>query len=107
MDNLDSDSQYGSTPSITKGPEDDAFIESDVFNDEKGEKIDEDDANSEMDQGDIHNDEKWDTDIEQEGFCFNFINTFHMCVPLLLIQNDVINFNGDLKFTLNVCVDIF
>ena len=55
----------------SKAQEDETYIQSEVFNDEKGEvgeKNDEDDANSEMDQlNDIHNDEKWDTDIEQEG----------------------------------------
>ena len=45
-------------------------MQSELFNEESkeaGEKTDEDDANSEIGQADIHNDEKWDTDIEQEG----------------------------------------
>lgn len=61
----------------SKAQEDDTYIQSEVFNDEKrevGDKTDEDDANSEMDQhNDIHNDEKWDTDIEQEGEHFPFL----------------------------------
>ena len=69
-DSRNESSRNESSPNLIKGQEDETFLQSEVFDEEKHEKTDEEDATSEMDQADINNDDKWDTDIEQEGLNF-------------------------------------
>lgn len=67
LDNYSYQNASSQAESKTNGDvEEELYTHSQVFNEDKLEKADDDDANSEMGQVDIHDDSKWDTDIEQE-----------------------------------------